>query len=65
MGPSDLPTDDARIREIAVILAAGMLRLRARAALPGDPHVVPQIPRDSPPNGLEVPDETSLSVHTG
>jgi hypothetical protein len=65
MGPNELPTDDDRIREIAAILAAGVLRLRSRAALPGAPQAVPQILPESAPNGLELCDESGLSVHTG
>jgi hypothetical protein len=65
MGPNELRNDDDRVGEIAAILASGLLRLWARAALPGGPHAPPQIPRDSSPNGLEVPGETRLSVHTG
>jgi hypothetical protein len=58
-----MPPDDGRLREIARILAAGILRLRNRAALP-----VPENPgkqAESSPNGLEVIGETRLSVHTG
>ncbi len=54
-----LPSDQ-RFREIAAILAAGLMRLRQRTALPAlekDPEL--------PPQGLEVPGETVLSVHTG
>ena len=49
------------------ILAAGILRLRARAALPADPNEHPG-PNNSPESGrdcLEVPQRTVLSVHTG
>jgi hypothetical protein len=59
-------TDDQRFREIARILAGGVLRLRARVALPpAVPPPVPQILPESGPNCLEVPPETVLSVHTG
>ena len=67
MRPIDDPsflTPDERLSEVASILAAGVLRLRASAALPGDdPN--PEIPPDSWPTCLEVPAETVLSVHTG
>jgi hypothetical protein len=60
-------TDDQRLREVARILATGVLRLRARAALP--PALAPlpgaQILPESGPNSLEVPPKTVLSVHTG
>jgi hypothetical protein len=56
-------TDDQRLREIARILAAGVLRLRARVAIP--PASVqlpgPQILLESSPICLEVPPETVLS----
>jgi hypothetical protein len=60
-------TDDERLREVARILAAGVLRLHARAALPPAPAQLPgtQILLESSPNCLEVPSETRLSVHTG
>jgi hypothetical protein len=50
---------DERLREIAAILAAGILRLHARAALP-----TPEKPETPPQNCLEVRAETVLSVHT-
>jgi len=50
-------------RTAAAILAAGVLRLRQRAALP--PEYGPINLEKSPPQGLEVPAETVLSVHTG
>ncbi|MGE0769287.1 MAG: hypothetical protein AB7L90_22825 [Hyphomicrobiaceae bacterium] len=56
-------TPDERRSEVASILAAGVLRLHARAALPGDP--APEKPPESGLSGLEVPDETVLSVHNG
>lgn len=69
MRPHDDPaamTADERLREVARILAAGILRLRSRAALP-DPgkHSGPKNPLESGPGCLEVPAETVLSVHTG
>jgi hypothetical protein len=58
-------TDDDVVHEVARILAAGILRLRSRAALhPGDdPSTV-----NSPKSGqdcLALPRETVLTVHTG
>jgi hypothetical protein len=70
MRPHDDPaamTADERLREVAAILAAGLLRLRDRSALPAEPGQVPG-PENLPetgPDGLEVPAETVLSVHTG
>jgi hypothetical protein len=58
--------EDDRLREIARILAGGVLRLRARVALPPAVQLpAPQILLESGPNCLEVPPETVLSVHTG
>ncbi|MEX0678375.1 MAG: hypothetical protein WD063_14940 [Pirellulales bacterium] len=54
---------DERLREAAAILASGVLRLRQRAALP--PEKTLKNPAELPAAGLEVPDETVLSVHTG
>jgi hypothetical protein len=56
-----------RCREVAGILAAGVLRLRSRAALPAvsRPCSDPENLLDSVPNCLEVSAETVLSVHTG
>ena len=59
----DLPTPEQRRREIASILATGILRLRARAALA--PATGLGKTENSAPNLLEVSDETRLSVHTG
>jgi len=48
MRPIDDPsylTPDERLSEVASILAAGVLRLRARSALPGDdpaPEILPE-----------------------
>ena len=59
-------TEDQRLREIARILGGGVLRLRARVALPPAVQLPgPQILLESGPNCLEVPPETVLSVHTG
>jgi hypothetical protein len=60
-------TSDQRLREVAAILAAGILRLHARATPPPDPVQV-SAPKDPPESGhvsLEVQEETVLSVHTG
>lgn len=54
---------DERLREVAAILAAGILRLHQRAALP--PEVAPNKLAELPAAGLEVSDETVLSVHRG
>ena len=54
---------DERLREAAGILAAGVLRLRQRAALPtgnGREDLA-----ESSPDGLEVPAKTRLSVRGG
>jgi hypothetical protein len=59
-----LLTVDQRLREMAEILAAAVIRLRLRAALPGEGAGAGK-PPDSSPNCLEVPQETVLSVHTG
>ena len=60
-------TADQRRREVARILAAGILRLHARAALPAEPGELssPKNPADSGQDGLEVSQETVLSGHTG
>lgn len=77
--PSSL-THDERFSEIAAILAGGVLRLHARSALSGDdvrrgegesPMFVGRESGQSPespdfaPEGLEVSEETVLSVHCG
>lgn len=60
-------TADERLREVAAIFAAGLLRLRARSALPTNPgqDSAPKNVPESGPDCLELPDETVLSVHTG
>jgi len=55
MSPDETPADE-RLHEVGRILAAGILRLRARAALP-----TPEEPDESRPNCLEVRSETVLS----
>ena len=58
---SDL-TPDQRRRELAAILAAGVMRLRRlRFGAPASP---PGIPRESASKRLEVSDKTVLSVLT-
>ena len=57
-------TSDERLSEVASILAEGILRLHARAALSGD-SPIPKILPDSGPSCLEVPADTVLSVHSG
>ncbi len=69
MRPHDLAlvSPDERIRELARILALGVLRLRARAALPTDPapHPAPENLPKSSTDYLAVGAETRLSVHVG
>src|SRR5262245_41129186 len=55
------------VQQLAQVLAVGILRLHARAALTTDPNrqaAQKKVP-DSVPNCLEVHDETVLSVHKG
>lgn len=54
---------DERLGEIAAILAAGLLRLDQRAALPAEES--PENPPKRPAEGLEVPAKTRLSVRVG
>lgn len=61
--PSSLTTDD-RFSEVATILAAGVLRLHARAARSGNNLDQAKTP-NSGPSGLEVSGETVLTVHCG
>jgi hypothetical protein len=60
-------TPDDRRHEVAAILAAGLLRLSARAALAADAgeHSAAENPENSGPTCLEVPAETVLSVPAG
>lgn len=53
-------SSDERFHEIAAILAAAVVRLHQRAALPPATNLA-----KLPPQGLEVPGEIVLSVHTG
>jgi hypothetical protein len=67
MRPIDDPssmTPDERFSEVAAILAGGVLRLHARAALSGTNPATRESP-DFSPAGLEVSEETVLSVHCG
>lgn len=57
-------TPDERLSEVASILAAGVLRLHARAALSCD-YPAPEKSQNSAPPGLELSDETVLSVNRG
>jgi hypothetical protein len=61
--PSSL-TPDERLSEVATILAGGVLRLHARAALSGG-NLGRENSLNSGPAGLEVSEETVLSVHSG
>jgi hypothetical protein len=58
-----MATDDKRLREIAALLAASILRLRCRAALAA-PAITTgsENPPDSSLNHLELTRETRLSV---
>jgi hypothetical protein len=63
----DILTVDERLHAIARILAGGILRLHARAALPastGD-AAAPNQETNSSSNCLDVPGETRLSDHSG
>ena len=55
---------DERLSAIAAILAAGILRLQCRAALVAA-AAESENPANSVAAGLEVSDETVLSVHAG
>lgn len=61
---SSFLTPDERLSEVAGIFAAGVLRLHARAALSGD-NLGPEKSPNSGAAGLEVSEETVLSVHCG
>jgi hypothetical protein len=63
---TDPLTPDERRRAVARVLAAAVLRLRGRAALPAPPAPpAAKILTESGPNCLEVPGETRLSVPPG
>lgn len=59
-----LLTAEQRLSELAAILAAAILRRRARAVLPNGESGT-QISADSGPPCLDVPAKTVLSVLTG
>jgi len=70
MRPDDDPaflTAAERFRELAGILAAGILRLRDRAALVADPseHSAPENPEKTGDSCLELSAKTVLSVQGG
>jgi hypothetical protein len=58
-----LLTPDERRREVAAILAAGLRRLRDRAALTSSSP--PGNPSETGENSLEAVPENPLSVHVG
>jgi hypothetical protein len=55
------PTPNQRLHAVARILAAGILRLRARAALPSAELPAPRILPEKAVNPLDVSAETRLS----
>jgi hypothetical protein len=66
MRPDDDPlslTAEQRLRELARILARGLLRLRQRRISP--PASGPGNCEETGQNGLEVDRDPRLSVHTG
>ncbi len=70
MRPSDLYaflTPEQRCQELARTLAAGLLRLRAQAAVtdPAGKQAGPENSPKSRPDGLELSGETVLSVQNG
>ena len=58
-----LMTPDERRREVAAILASGLLRLRDRAALASDP--TSENPSEPVENSLEAVPANPLTVHVG
>jgi hypothetical protein len=60
-------TADERLRELAAILARGLLRLRDGSALTTDRDSIcrPGNLSEIAPDCLEVPGESVLNVHTG
>ncbi len=58
-----LMTPDERRRAVAALLAAGLRRLRDRAALASGP--VPEISSDTAEKPLEAAPENPLSGHVG
>ena len=65
MPAADLPSlsPEDRRRELARLLARGLLRLCRRRAC--DPSSDPKNLSESERDGLAIPGETRLSVHTG
>ncbi len=55
-------TPEERLTELAAILAAGVLRLHRRAAIPVSPN--PQIPSDSGQNCLDLSSRSSPDGQT-
>ena len=67
MRPSDgdsLMTPEARLHELASILAAGILRRLTRSVAPKAERPSDDLEKSGSAR-LEVPDKTVLSVHTG
>ena len=70
LDPSQM-TPDERRRETVAILAAGLRRLRDRAALAADPAPeipscpAPEISSEAAEKSLEAVPDTPLSVHVG
>ena len=59
-------TPEDRLRQVAAVLARGLLRLHTPSAAAGPAeHPGPKNPPESSPNCLELPAETVLSGHTG
>jgi hypothetical protein len=60
-------TPEERLRDIAAVIAAGLLRLRDRTALPTESpsHLAPEKPGKVSTQGLEVSADTSVTVHGG
>ena len=54
---------DERLRDVAAILATGVLRLCQRAVL--STGKTEENPAKRPPNGLELSEKTRLSVRVG
>jgi hypothetical protein len=59
-----IPNTDERLRAVAEILAAAVIRLRLRAALPDQVQDAEERP-ESAANCLEVPRQTVLNVQAG
>ena len=57
-------TPEQRLLELSSIMAAGVLRLYARAALSSDDSGQINLPNSGKP-GLDVSEKTVLSVHSG